>query len=49
MNFQAFALRDIKWKGCFMGENITFLERFLLLEKLLYLNKCYLECTQSPE
>ena len=28
---------------------MTFLERFLLFEELLHLNKYYLECIRSPE
>ena len=36
-------------KGCFVGDEMTFLERGLLLGELLHLNKCYLECIQSPE
>ena len=35
MNIQAFVLCDIKWlsrKAVFIGEKMTFLERFLFLE-----------------
>ena len=31
-------------KGGFIGEKMTFLERVLLLEELLHLNKYYFEC-----